>query len=200
MFLFISSVHSLIYTLTKQNPLKVYSHDLIPNQITQGSVAIIGGINSKYALTIESEGDRRTYYHSPDIDPADVKHFSFVNSDAKQLKIYIEAYSQDDSPNFEPGLVRFSFNSKFNTFDKNVAKEHAVEPAMKQLIEFEKLLQTVYLKTEAKKNKLIVVIRSQKTLFTSISYLSFFLFILFAGVNVWQMKRVENFFKKKKLL
>lgn len=198
--LFLVYTRCLIYTLSKNQPLKEFTHNVIPNQMTQGSVKAIGGQNCKYAITIESDADKRAVFHKTDISSDKPNHFIVVNQDARLFIIFIEAYKIDENGIFEPGKVQFSFNSKFNTFDKDVAKEHAVEPAMKQLLEFEKLLHTTLLKTETKRSKLLQMIKSQRSLFLSVSYLSFFLFVLFFVVNILQMKRAEKFFRSKKLL
>lgn len=200
MLLFISFAQALIYTLSKNTNLKTYTHELIANQITQGVLSPLWGSNCRYAVTIESVSDQRTLFHSPSLTQYENTHFSFVNETPKNLKIYIETFPIDNTMPYEPGKLKMSFYSKFNTFDKDVAKSHAVEPAIKQLIEFEKLLHQMITRTEAKKEKMISILRSQKTLFTSVSFLSLITFIVFVVVNIYQMKKMETFFRQKKLL
>lgn len=199
MHFFFSLCHALIYKLDK-NSKKDFTVDLIAGQITQGSVLAQDGHNCKYAIIIESESEQRVYWHNPEILQNEITYFSFVNTEATRLKFHLEAYVADEKENFLPGNIKLSFNSKFNTFDKELAKKHAVEPAMKQLIEFEKLLHQTLLKTENKRSKLLGIIKSQRDLFSSVYYLSLFLFVVFLGINIMQMKQAENFFKQKKLI
>ncbi|ELQ76147.1 putative Emp24/Gp25L/p24 protein [Trachipleistophora hominis] len=200
MFVFISCAMALIHVLPTNTHLKTYSHSLLANQITQGFFSPLQGSNCKYAVTIESVSDERTLFYSPNLTPNEKTHFSFVNDEPKELRIYIEALPIDPNIPHESGKMQLSFYSKFNTFDKDVAKSHAVEPAIKQLIEFEKLLHQIIVRTQAKKEKMLAIMRSQKTLFASVTFLSFLTFVVFVGVNLYQMKKIEKFFRMKKLL
>ncbi|KRH92095.1 putative Emp24/Gp25L/p24 protein [Pseudoloma neurophilia] len=199
-FSLISSICCLIYPLSATRPLKEFTCNVLANQMMQGSVLAIGGLNCKYAITIESDEDKRAVFHKADVSFDEPNHFIVVNQDPKLYRIFIEAYKIEENVHFEPGKFKFSFNTKFNTFDKDVAKAHAVEPAMKQLLEFEKLLHTTLLKMDVKRNKLLQMIKSQRSLFISVSYLSFFLFLCFFIANVIQLRRAKQFFRSKKLL
>lgn len=194
------TISALILTLSNNNHIKTLSHELIGNQITQGFFSPLHGHNCRYVVTIESVSDDRTLFHSPSLTMDEKTHFSFVNDTPKELRIYIETYPIDANLPHEAGKMQLSFFSKFNTFDKDVAKSHAVEPAIKQLIEFEKLLHQVMVRTQAKKDRMVAIMRSQRTLFTSVTVLSFLTFVVFVGVNFYQMKRIEKFFRMKKLL
>ncbi|ELA46993.1 hypothetical protein VCUG_01524 [Vavraia culicis subsp. floridensis] len=200
MFVFLSCITALVHILPKNTHVETYMHSLLANQITQGFFSPSQGNNCKYTVTIESVSDDRVLFYSPNLTPNERTHFSFVNDEPKNLRIHIELLPIDPNIPYEPGKMQLSFYSKFNTFDKDVAKSHAVEPAIKQLIEFEKLLHQVIMRTQAKKEKMFAIMRSQKTLFASVTFLSFLTFVVFVGVNLYQMKKIEKFFRMKKLL
>lgn len=200
MFFFLSLLIANSITIHyPQSQSLVIEEDVIENQICTGFFQPKDAINTSYEVMILSPNEEVLYFHKEGIPNAET-HFSFNITDAENLLVEIKAKPTNEEISHVPNKIAYKFESDFDTFNKDVAKNVRVEPAVEALISLEKLLYEAYIQTQARTVKLQTLTRQHGMMVRYVTFVSIVTLILVTLFNAYQIYAMKKFFKKKKLI
>lgn len=199
MFVFLSLLSARIAIHYPNTESLVIEEDLIENQICTGFFKPKDSINCTYDVMIVSTHDEVLYFHKDGL-PETETHFSFNTTEPESLIVEIKAKPIDSTQAHLPNKIVYKFDSEFDTFNKDVAKNVRVEPAVEALISLEKLLYEAYIQTQARTVKMKVLTAQHGMMVRYVTFISIVTLLLVILFNTYQIYAMKKFFKKKKLI
>ncbi|EPR79273.1 Emp24/gp25L/p24 family protein [Spraguea lophii 42_110] len=195
--------HSLVFDLSTTDTL-ILSEDIIEHQIIQGSFKPLKNdtdANVTYNAIVTDENNDKIFFHSNNLPIGEETHFSFNTVEAVTVlfKMKVQRNNNDTYKN-TPLKIELKIDSKFDTFNKEVAKNEKITPAMQTLTALEKLLREVHNNSIMRKNKFNQVAGQHKRLIFSVVVLSFVTLLLFIAGNAYQVMVFKKFLKQKKYI
>lgn len=177
----------------------VIEEDIIDNQICTGYFKAVDADPNNYSAVIVSEEDQIIYFNKETLTESGA-HFSFNNNEPEILMVEIKRKVKANTKSFLPGKIVYKFESDFDTFNKEVAKNVRVEPAVEALITLEKLLYEVFVQTQSRREKMMALTKQHGMMVRYVSVLSVITLILMILFSAYQLYAMKKFFKKKKLI
>ncbi|KAG0442706.1 hypothetical protein DMUE_0070 [Dictyocoela muelleri] len=188
------------FNLSEKKPKIEIFQDMIENQIFQGTFKPVGTKNCTYSISVTCPKDEKVFFYSRKIPNDEETVVTFSTTSYEKIKISMLLNIPDDSSNYEPGDLNFTYTTQFDTFDKNVARGVSVEPAMNALQNFEKLLYNLEQQTQVKQQQMEYLRNRHDSINFLVVGCSLCTLLIFTVLNIQQVYSLNTFIKKKKLI
>lgn len=195
-FLFFYSCLCEIYMFDKNVTKRTIVFDVTGEQICQGFFKPLNSNEGFFDVKIRSE-DGGLFFEA--LNLKNHTPFAFNVSDNKDLYCEI-LFNPDKNNHFKKSELELLFETKFDTFNKSVAKQVRVEPATYTLTKLNNLLHEANIKTEELAYSLEHVGIENKKMFVFSIILSLATLISYIGVQIYLLQNMRKFFKNKKLI
>ncbi|KAF7684332.1 hypothetical protein TCON_0481 [Astathelohania contejeani] len=176
--------------------------DIIENQIVQGHFKAIGNINSTFEVSIRGDETNRYYFAPQKLETNGTETaFSFNTNEPDEIGLLINPTPLASVGHMtNRGKLELALKTRFDTFDKETAKDVKIKPAMQQLLAVEKLLKQMARRTSDRVGMMHSVQNEHRKLIMFVVFFSLFTLGLFAGINAYEVYSFKRFLKRKKLI
>ncbi|RVD91646.1 membrane integral protein [Tubulinosema ratisbonensis] len=186
-FLFLIKVFSYTLNLTDEEiNLELQG---LENTIYTGSFELKSPGDVK--ISIIGKKTKNVFFSTKMTEPIK-EHFTFNLSEADSLILTMISKGESE--------IRYLCDTQFDTFNKGVASQVAVKPAISTLIMFEETLSKVAKQTYEAANNIRKLREGYKNMFNFVFVLSLLMTVLYLLLNYVQYLQVRKFFKQKKLI
>lgn len=196
---FLSLIQAEIFDLTKhtKEPFEM-QFNVIEHQICKG---YFEPQNAHYAyeVVIKSENGG-TLFSNRNLQSVTKTHYSFNLAEEQELMMYIIAKPNSAEAFKFPAELMMQFSTQFDTFNKEVAKDTRVEPAMYALSNSDNYLYKLINLSDDWGQKMGLIDKEHRKMFNFITIMSCGTFLVYLFVNVYHMHAMKKFLKQKKLI
>ncbi|EOB11849.1 Putative membrane integral protein [Nosema bombycis CQ1] len=197
-FFFLSFSFCEVFEWRNSNNKKTLVFDVTGDQICKGHFKPLPGSNSSFKVIIRSE--KNSIFFQNDNLPMNVEtHYSFNVTDNEDLICEMTPVDVEKQRGFQSEL-EIRFETQFDTFRKEVAKEVRVEPAMYSLTKLENLLHEISKQTEELAMQIGDVEGEHKRIFVFANILSILTLIVYILVQGYLFYSMKDFLKNKKFI
>ncbi|EOB14158.1 Putative membrane integral protein [Nosema bombycis CQ1] len=187
-----------VFEWRNSNNKKTLVFDVTGDQICKGHFKPLPGSNSSFKVIIRSE--KNSIFFQNDNLPMNVEtHYSFNVTDNEDLICEMTPVDVEKQRGFQSEL-EIRFETQFDTFRKEVAKEVRVEPAMYSLTKLENLLHEISKQTEELATQIGDVEGEHKRIFVFANILSILTLIVYILVQGYLFYSMKDFLKNKKFI
>ncbi|KAL6121066.1 hypothetical protein NUSPORA_02077 [Nucleospora cyclopteri] len=199
--LFLFYARSEVFEFKNLSPLDLH-FVLERENVSTGYLKAYSDTYLTFNVEIVSETQDKKFF-SAKIDSDEEKHFSFSNKDMEPIVVRITPSMKKDfkGENKNTGSRIFlKFESKLNTFDKEVALKAQIEPAVYALEKVLKKLNSVIESSRSVSSKTNELGAECKRVFGFVVFLSFVTLVGYTIFNVVQLMLMKKFLHNKKYL
>ncbi|EEQ82429.1 hypothetical protein NCER_100864 [Vairimorpha ceranae BRL01] len=171
--------------------------DVTGNQICTGWFNILPNSNADFSVVITANDGSK--FFSGKVIKKGKKDFSFNVTDTKDIKCTMTANFFENNKS-KTAELEIKFDTQFDTFRKDVAKQVRIEPATYSLTKIGNVMMDMNNYIDKLITKLSRVdVESKKTFIFSI-LLSMVVLIVYVIVEIYLLNQMKTFFKTKKLI
>lgn len=200
MLLILPQIFALGFELSEKLPKIEILEDMIENQIFQGTFRPVGTKNCSYSISVTCPKDEKVFFYGREIPADEDTVVTFSTASYEKIKITMLLNMPEGLEIFMPGVLHFTYTTQFDTFDKNVARDVSVGPAINTLQNFEKLLYSLEQQTQAKQEQMDYLRNKHDAISILVVGCSLSTLLIFTLLNVQQVYSLSSFIKKKKLI
>ncbi|KAK6090020.1 hypothetical protein P3W45_001066 [Vairimorpha bombi] len=197
-FFFLISVCCEIFGFDSKNPRREVVFDVTGDQICKGFFEPTPESDGKFKVLIKTQ-DGNIFFESEVLTKSKPVNFAFNITDNRDLHCIIEAIYNKDTKNPKSDL-EIKFETQFDTFRKDIAKQVRVEPATYSLTKIGNLMTEMNIQTDDLVVNLGMVDNEHKRMFVAAVFLSIATLVVYVGVQIYLFNLMRNFFKTKKLI
>lgn len=187
---------SEVFEFKNLKPL-IINFRLERENISTGFFKIYPETKIHFNIDIVSKKKNKKFFNTT-LDSLEEKHFSFSNKDIEDLQVVITPQTLPTSPS--QSKIYMKYESKLNTFNKEVAMKSQIEPAVFAL---DKLLQKLISVTDTSKKasqETTELGKEHKRMFVVVVFLSFISLVAYTIFNIIQLTLMKKYLYEKKYL
>lgn len=176
-----------------------FTENVLENQIIHGYFGTKGNINCKYQVSISGKENGIQHFYNESIDKTET-NYAFNINEPSEFEVTLVPVVVDNARDYETGKVSYNMASQINTFQKEVAKDAKLGPALQTLTWMDDLLLQVIKQTEMRHMQLNALMDTYNRSIRIMSAFSVITFLVVASFNFYQVYSMKQFFRKKKMI
>lgn len=181
----------------KDNRALTINFRLERENISTGFFKLYPNTKAHFNVEIVSTGRDKKYF-SGKLENEEEKHFSFSNKDMEDVQVVIRPITPIRSG--EQEKIRMLFETKLNTFDKEVALKAQIEPAVYALDKLQAKLNNVIETSKNASLKNSQLGAEHKRMFIVVVIVSFIGLVGYGIFNLVQLSLMKKYLREKKYL
>lgn len=173
---------------------------VLDNHLCKGYFMPIGGENCTFKIEMIRDPDPLKLFSSDALNYGVESWFHFNLVHSCNINVYFTAIPINNSLPFKMGKIKYQIDIEIDTFNKIVAKNERIDPAIEMIENLQKMTNDIALVSGMVVNDFRIVhdeYRRMLRFMVIVSVLVMLLLGVFMVMNVYQTKR---FFKRKKLI
>lgn len=177
---------------------KTLVFDVTGDQICKGFFKPLKGSDSTMKVVIKTASNS-IFFQNDNLPIDEETHFSFNITNNEDLICEMTPRDTDRYRSFEAQL-EIKFDTQFDTFRKDVAKQVRVEPAMYSLTKLDNLLHEISKQTDDLAGRITKVEGEHKRVFVFATFLAILTLCVYISVQTYLFYSMKNFLKNKKFI
>ncbi|KAF9763146.1 hypothetical protein NGRA_1470 [Nosema granulosis] len=177
---------------------KILVFDVTGDQICKGYFKPIEGSNATMKVVIKTEKNS-IFFQNESLPMNEETHFSFNVTNNEDLICEMTPIASNNRKGVQAEL-EVKFDTQFDTFRKDVAKQVRVEPAMYSLTKLDNLLHEISLQTDELAGRISRVEGEHKRVFIFATILAILTLLVYISVQFYLFYSMKNFLKNKKFI
>lgn len=195
LFFLLSGVLAYTFSIEKGGASKKLIFRGIEDSIYTGNFELVESPGQSVTIRIYPSKRPKDRYFETVVTPESKQNFSFTLSKPEEFSV--EMIKKNPSLDVKIG---FTYDTQFNTFNKETAQKVVVKPAIMTLNNFGALLKKVSDQTYERARYMSKVRDEHRRAVLLVLFFSLLATIGFAVVNYYQVVMLKKFFKQKKLI
>lgn len=196
MFVYFIKILAEVFEFKNMNPL-IINFRLEQENISTGYFKLYPETKIHFNIDIISKEKNKKFFNTT-LDSLEEKHFSFSNKEIENLQVIISPKSIPLVP--EESKIFMKYESKLNTFDKEIAFKSQIEPAIYALDKLLQKLNNVIDTSKNAVNKTTELGKEHKRMFIVVVFLSFISLVAYTIFNIIQLTLMKKYLHEKKYL
>ncbi|KAI5150875.1 p24 family protein delta-1 [Enteropsectra breve] len=199
---FLQSCLAEIFEFNTVNEQKKIEFVLEADNINTGYFKVLPNAHANFKVEIINKTENKILYKMSDMEVDKEYHFSFSNSKSQEADVIISSKEApgDSAADGLLGMVEMKFESKLDTFNKDVSKKSQIEPAIYALEHLLKMFSDVTASSKLVSSKMENLRAQSRGMIYTMLVFSILSLLAYAIGNISQLVYMKKYLREKKYL